>query len=217
MVAKHPAKLRHFLVKGPQLDLKQLSGEVDDDDEDDDVDENHEDSPFNLHPDKDAESKIPKAWLTPERILSVEFADEVSIDDVKESEIPRTVEEMYDEIESAYIKWEEQSYASSMLSDQILPLGRLTVDLTRRNAFAFSATWSNKTPKDSPYYPAFIAALARYMKFRKFVVPVVKTERELAKLDAPRPDRGFVELKTQPDYIPHQLMDFQLEGVNFCY
>lgn len=191
MVAKHTAKVRNFLAKGPQLDLKQLSGLAEEADEGDSGGENENESLFNLEPDQDAESKIPKAWLTPERILSVEFANEKLIDDMKEKDIPTTAKEMYDSIERAYIKWEEQSYVSS--------------------------TWSDKTPKDSPYFPAFMAALKHYVRFRKFVVPVVKHEKDLAKLDAPRPRDSFVPFETQPDYIPHTLMDFQLDGVNFCY
>ncbi|KAH9813267.1 hypothetical protein DFH28DRAFT_365337 [Melampsora americana] len=191
MAAKHTSKLRNFLTKGPQLDLKQLNGLVDEAEEDDSVDEDQEESLFNLEPDQDAESKIPKAWLTPERILSVEFPNEKLIDDVKEKDIPTTAKGMYDSIERAYIKWEEQAYVSS--------------------------TWSDKTPEDSPYFPAFMAALEHYVKFRNFVVPTVKHEKQLAKLDAPRPQDSFTAFEKQPEYIPHTLMDFQLDGVNFCY
>ncbi|OAV98768.1 hypothetical protein PTTG_01703 [Puccinia triticina 1-1 BBBD Race 1] len=195
LVAKHPAKLRNFLSKGPALDLKQFSGgdHDDSDDSDSNADSEQDDDglPFNLDPDQDAQLKIPKAWLTPERVLSIEFEDELLIEDVKEADIPETPEEMYEMMDRAYIKWEEQSYAD--------------------------ATWSEKTPKDSPYFPAFMSALERFMQFRKFVVPTVKNSTELAKLDAPRRESSFSALEKQPDFIPNQLMGFQLEGVNFCY
>ncbi|KAA1074132.1 hypothetical protein PGTUg99_023411 [Puccinia graminis f. sp. tritici] len=80
LVAKHPAKLRNFLTKGPALDLKQFSGGDFDDSGDSDSDANSDDDgglPFNLDPDQDAQLKIPKAWLTPEKILSIEFKDEL--------------------------------------------------------------------------------------------------------------------------------------------
>ncbi|MBW0486506.1 hypothetical protein O181_026221 [Austropuccinia psidii MF-1] len=194
LVAKYPQKLRHFLSRGPLLDLKQFSNEGAEDSDDLDSDEDSNEGtalPFNLIPDHDAQLKIPKPWLTPEKILSIEFEDEILIEDLDESDIPTTLEEMYEQMERAYIKWEEQSY--------------------------HSATWSDKTPKDSPYFPAFMSALENYMKFRKFVVPVVKTEKDLAKLDAPRRQRDFSALEKQPSSIPNQLMDFQLEGLNFCY
>ncbi|EFP79575.2 uncharacterized protein PGTG_05896 [Puccinia graminis f. sp. tritici CRL 75-36-700-3] len=194
LVAKHPAKLRNFLTKGPALDLKQFSGGDFDDSGDSDSDANSDDDgglPFNLDPDQDAQLKIPKAWLTPEKILSIEFEDELLIEDAKEADIPDTPEEMYETMDRAYIKWEEQTYAD--------------------------ATWSDKTPKDSPYFPAFMSALKRFMQFRKFVVPTVKSSTELAKLDTPRRESSFSALEKQPDFIPHQLMGFQLEGVNFCY
>ncbi|KAI9630755.1 hypothetical protein KEM48_013654 [Puccinia striiformis f. sp. tritici PST-130] len=193
LVAKHPAKLRNFLIKGPALDLKQFSGGDADESGDSSAADSDEDDglPFNLDPDQDAQSKIPKAWLTPEKILSIEFEDELLIEDIKEADIPETPEEMYEMMDRAYIKWEEQSYAD--------------------------ATWTDKTPKDSPYFPAFMSALKRYMQFRKFVVPTVKSSSELAKLDAPRRESSFSALDKQPDFIPNQLMGFQLEGVNFCY
>lgn len=193
LVAKHPAKLRNFLTKGPALDLKQFSGGDFDEssDSNSDADSGQDDGPFNLDPDQDAQLKIPKAWLTPERILSIEFENELLIEDAREANIPDTPEEMYETMERAYIKWEEQTYSD--------------------------ATWSDKTPKDSPYFPAFMSALKRYMQFRKFVVPTVKSSAELAKLDAPRGQSSFTALDKQPDFIPHQLMGFQLEGLNFCY
>ncbi|KAA1090655.1 hypothetical protein PGT21_009088 [Puccinia graminis f. sp. tritici] len=86
-------------------------------------------------------------------------------------------------MDQAYIKWEEQTYAD--------------------------ATWSDKTPKDSPYFPAFMSALKRFMQFRKFVVPTVKSSTELAKLDAPRRESSFSALEKQPDFIPHQLVSFR--------
>lgn len=193
LVAKHPAKLRNFLTKGPALDLKQFSGGDFDEssDSNSDAESGQDDGPFNLDPDQDAQLNIPKAWLTPERILSIEFENELLIEDAKEANIPDTPEEMYETMERAYIKWEEQSYSD--------------------------ATWSDKTPKDSPYFPAFMSALKRYMQFRKFVVPTVKSPAELAKLDAPRGQSSFTALDKQPDFIPNQLMGFQLEGLNFCY
>jgi hypothetical protein len=110
--------LRNFLTKGPALDLKQFSGGDFDDSGDSDSDANSDDDgglPFNLDPDQDAQLKIPKAWLTPEKILSIEFEDELLIEDAKEANIPDTPEEMYETMDRAYIKWEEQSYADGNL------------------------------------------------------------------------------------------------------
>jgi hypothetical protein len=208
--------LRNFLTKGPTLDLKQYSGGDFDDSGDSDSDEDSAQDdglPFNMEPDRDAQMKIPKAWLTPDRILSIEFEDEVVIDDMNEADIPDTPEEMYEMMERAYIKWEEQSYDDGSFSSLLL-ITLITISLF---SLSPAATWSDKTPRDSPYFPAFMSALKRYMQFQKFVVPTVKSPTELAKLEAPRGENSFTALDKQPDFIPNQLMGFQLEGLNFCY
>ncbi|CAH7683733.1 hypothetical protein PPACK8108_LOCUS17424 [Phakopsora pachyrhizi] len=60
-------------------------------------------------------------------------------------------------------------------------------------------------------------AAENYMKFRKFAVPFVKSERKLEKLDARQQESQFRALEKQPRFIPNELMNFQLEGLNFCY
>ncbi|CAH7684457.1 P-loop containing nucleoside triphosphate hydrolase protein, partial [Phakopsora pachyrhizi] len=193
LAARYPQRLRSFLTNGPLVDLKQFSEGrqgFDSDSDEDSVDIGDE-LPFNLNPDENAEQKIPKAWLTPERILSIEFDDEETIEDLDENDIPKTPELMYEKMGRAFIKWQEQSYAA--------------------------ATWTDKITKTSPFFPAFWSALENYMKFRKFAVPFVKSERELEKLDAPRRESQFRALEKQPRFIPNELMNFQLEGLNFCY
>lgn len=102
------------------MNLEQLADE-EDTDENDDLDSNAEsmqrgiDLPFNLNPDKDAQLKIPKPWLTPEKVLSIEFEDEVTIHELPEGEIPKSPEKMYEKMQRAYVKWHEQSYAAGML------------------------------------------------------------------------------------------------------
>ncbi|CAH7672750.1 hypothetical protein PPACK8108_LOCUS7584 [Phakopsora pachyrhizi] len=172
LAARYPQRLQSFLTNGPLVDLKQLSKghQQDDSDSDEDSVDIGDQLPFNLNPDENADQKIPKAWLTPERILSIKFDDEEMIEDLDENDIPKTPELMYEKMGCAFIKWQEQSYAAE-----------------------------------------------NYMKFRKFAVPFVKSERELEKLDACRQESQFRALEKQPRFIPNELMNFQLEGLNFCY
>ncbi len=67
----------------PQTNLKKLSREAVHDDKDSDAESEQEEAPFNLEPDQDAHAKKPQAYLTPERILSVEFGNEGAIKDIK--------------------------------------------------------------------------------------------------------------------------------------
>lgn len=108
MVAKVPAKLRNFLIKGPGVDLARY-GKAEEDGEEPVIAQS--DLHFGLAPDPKAESKIPKAWITPDRIVSVAFEDKSgrlrNISEMRESSIPSTADEMYDRITEAYIVWQD--------------------------------------------------------------------------------------------------------------
>ncbi|CAH7668092.1 hypothetical protein PPACK8108_LOCUS2566 [Phakopsora pachyrhizi] len=114
LASRYPQRLQSFLTNGPLVDLKQLSEghQQDDSDSDEDSVDIGDELPFNLNPDENADQKIPKAWLTQERILSIEFDDEETIEDLDENHIPKTPELMYEKMGRAFIKWQEQSYAA---------------------------------------------------------------------------------------------------------
>lgn len=80
-----------------------------------------------------------------------------------------------------------------------------------------AATWTLKFERDSPYFPAFMAALEHYVRFRKTVVPTKPDTKRIKEDDSKRAKLAFRPLEQQPSFIPHELFPFQLEGVNFCY
>lgn len=184
-------RLRNFLVDGPLVDIKPDNSTRDGEE---DVEEDHLEN-FNLAPTPDAFDKIPKEWLTPDRILDVSLrrksgsgADPRVLN--MKNRISNDPEHTISRISKIYVKWQGLPYDA--------------------------ATWEEGFPREGePQYMDFVRAYSDYLKFRNVEIPR-PGQKELAILDRARPRSQFKELTAQPDFITlGKLMDFQLLGVSW--
>ncbi|KAM0792856.1 hypothetical protein ACM66B_002620 [Microbotryomycetes sp. NB124-2] len=195
LAAVYPAKLGNFLARGSQVqfDAPPAGDEPEESDNDKDKTELLGAIPL---PDPDAEERIPKGWITPDRILNVWYQSkkqgETNVVEHRHYRgLPEDPAEAVKLVKDAYIKWGDLPYSNS----------------------------SREAPPDEsdPAWPAFFKA---YKDFLRASSPAMKVPRLSPKeLDAHiRQPRGFNELKGQPDYVKGgELMPFQMEGVNFLY
>ncbi|WWC96240.1 hypothetical protein V866_003107 [Kwoniella sp. B9012] len=73
------------------------------------------------------------------------------------------------------------------------------------------STWDTPPPTDSPLYPAFKHALARYLRSRKIEIPVLTPDQ--VRMRDTNAEGLYVPPTNQPDCIVGgQLMPFQMEG-----
>ena len=110
--ATYPARLRGFLTKGPSIDISPETGEEVDD-------QDHLES-FGLAPNPDGISKIPKEWLTPDRVLEVEYYPKKGNDLIPSANLKSLGADPVDSIDRIarlYIKWQGLPYESGMSDD----------------------------------------------------------------------------------------------------
>ncbi|KAK4049413.1 hypothetical protein OIV83_004146 [Microbotryomycetes sp. JL201] len=185
LAAVYPAKLGNFLARGSQVVFDAPPAGDEPEEADNDKTELIGQIPL---PDPNAEERIPKGWITPDRILNVWYqSKKVGETAVVEHRhyrgLPEDPAEAVKLIKDAYIKWGDLPYSNA----------------------------SRETPpdEDDETYPAFFKA---YKDFLRANSPAMRVPLHI------RQPRGFNELKSQPEYVKGgELMPFQLEGVNFLY
>lgn len=191
LFSAYKQRLRNFLVDGPLIDITPDNAVRDG--EEDVVDDHLED--FSLLPTPDAFDKIPKEWLTPDRILDVRLkrksgsGGDPRVINMK-NRITNDPEDTISRISEMYVKWQGLPYDA--------------------------ATWEKGFPQeDEPQYGEFVRAYSDYLKFRNVEIPRPSPD-ELAILDRARPRSQFKEITNQPNFITlGKLMDFQLLGVSW--
>lgn len=108
LFAKYRQRLRNFLVKGPLIDIQpERTGEADEQ-------EDHLDN-FSLSPLPDAMDRIPKEWLTPDRILETKYKPRggwADVDSVNMKNLTTVPEESISRIAKIYVKWQGLPYES---------------------------------------------------------------------------------------------------------
>lgn len=191
LYSAYKQRLRNFLVDGPLIDITPDNATRDGEE---DVADDHLEN-FSLAPSPNAFDKIPKEWLTPDRILDVRLkrksgtGGDPRVLNMK-NRISNDPEDTITRISEIYVKWHGLPYDT--------------------------ATWEKSFPQeDDPQYTDFVRAYSDYLKFRNVEIPR-PNQKELAILDRARPRSQFKEITAQPDFITlGKLMDFQLLGVSW--
>ena len=190
LIAKWPQRLRNFVQKGPSIEIR--TENRDHDEEDDDALEK-----FSLASNPYAINDIPKEWITPDRVLEVEYKRSGSssatydlIPSVNmKNRLSSDPQESLDRVGRMYIKWQGLAYES--------------------------ATWETLSKKDDPQYPEFVRQYGIFLRFLKVQIARPNPQM-LAMLDKPRPAGEYRAMTEQPEFTTNgQLMDFQLDGVSW--
>ena len=111
LFATYPQRLRGFLTKGPSIDIATDMSE--------EIDGQYHLENFSLAPNLDAINGIPKEWITPDRILEVEYHPKRGLDLISSSNLKSLSNnpvESLDRIARIYVKWQGLAYESCMSS-----------------------------------------------------------------------------------------------------
>ncbi|GAA5979555.1 hypothetical protein JCM10908_002967 [Rhodotorula pacifica] len=194
LAAKYPAKLANFLARGSTVTF---DAPKDDDPEDAEPDAGRtEDVGEAPLPDPNAEERVPRAWKTVDRILSVAYKHPKKADETVEfyafkKKMPEDPDESIKLVAQCYIKWGDLAYKEATLEAPPEP--------------------------DEEGYSEYVAAYKAFLVANspKMLVPRL-SNAQMDLLDAPRVQGSFRPIKQQPEYLTGgTLMDFQMEGVNF--
>ncbi|GAA5924790.1 uncharacterized protein JCM15063_005733 [Sporobolomyces koalae] len=195
--ARYNLKLSNFLSKGSNVTFEPSKEELGDEAEVDSADAldkaNEQDYFVGPAPDAQIESKIPQAWKTVDRIISVWYISPatgrpITFDGFRSR--PADDKESVKLISRCYIKWQGLPYSQSTEQDPL------------REGDEGYETFFNA-------YKSYVVASQREMRVPRL------NPTQMAQLDAKRPGKSPVFTK-QPDTVKNgQLMDFQIQGLSF--
>ncbi|GAA5857411.1 hypothetical protein JCM8547_002265 [Rhodosporidiobolus lusitaniae] len=197
LAASHSMRLSNFLQTGSKVSFEPVKEDEAEDGEEDKDSDNEKDALAPL-PDPNIMDRLPKAWVTVDRVLDVWYRhpkkedEELRYDDyVRRYDLPEDVEEQLELVTKAKLKWCDLAYRES--TDETPP----TEGEEGREEYVEA-------------YKAFLVACDPQMS----VPHLTKSQR--AELDAPRDVKLFRPMTEQPEGVSGgELMDFQLEGINF--
>lgn len=244
LLAINGHKLRHFIQKGPQLDLvtnetlaakgDEMSAPTIRDVMDAEPKERHRElddleKKWEGHgppPDVDAESSIPVDWSTIDRILEVHL-----LPPKKSRKAKRRIEDSDDEDDPSEILQDgiapPTSLAVPIRNWELRAERQLTADdvdevaplvtwalIKWQNLQYDEACYDTPPSKDSPLYPAYRKALQRYLAGRQVKIPI------LSQTAARQRDEEARLMKDPPEGQPDcvrggKLMPFQIEGLQW--
>ncbi|PWN27219.1 hypothetical protein BDZ90DRAFT_260877 [Jaminaea rosea] len=190
-------------------------------------------------PESDAQERIPKTWVTPDRILdvylSVSAVSAADLLDPAECEMfhrrPRKItkigqgagisarkDQLEQSTEHIHISKVNQDVLEGLSEGRMFDLLQDAKVLIKWEDLEYEqSTWEESVSPVSygERWRSFVSAFRRYLHSRKVYVKQM-TSQDLATLDRQRSRSRFESIESQPTYIKGgKMLDFQIEGLNW--